>query len=1172
MKCSSCEFENDTDARFCSKCGIKLEIISPECTESLPQGSNFCKSCGYNLLEFTTPVLKELTFEDKLKKIQKYLPKGLADKILSQRDRIEGERKQVTIMFCDLKGFTPLVEKIGADKAYTIMDQVYELLIHAVHDYEGTVNEMTGDGIMALFGAPVALEDAPQRAVQSALAIHRQMAIFNDKLKAEKKKIPVLKMRIGIHSGPVVVGTLGNDLRVEFKAVGDTVNLASRMEQLAEPGSTNITEDSFKLTEGLFRFEALGAKEIKGKEKPISVYRVITTSSRRTRFDVNAERGLTPLVGREREFDILMDGFEMVKSGRGQAFSIVAEAGAGKSRLLYEFHKAVTNEEVTILEGKCLSYARNVAYHPIIDILKADFKIDDRDNEISIKRKVSARFEDIGIDPDSTLTYVLDLLSVKESGTEEINLSPELKRERAMETLQRIVLKGSEQRPLIMVFEDLHWIDSATESLLKGILGNIPGSRVLLLFSYRPEYVHTWGGKSYHNQLNLNRLSNRESMSILSYLLGSDDIEEDLKELVLTKTEGIPFFIEEFVKSLKNLSLIEEREKFGLVKNDQSLSIPSTIQDMIMARVDALPDAAKEILQTGSVIEREFSFELIKRVMDQLEKELLSNLSLLKDSELLYERGVYPDSTFIFKHALTREVVYDSLLQSRKLDYHNKIGQTIETIYIQRLKEVYETLAHHYLMSENQDKAHHYLYLAGEKSLENYAPSEAINYFTKALGILEALPGSEEIIRARIDICFSMYNAYSFSGFPDEMLEVLQKGENLAKKIGDDRTMVKLLVGLGNYYTGVGKPSSVIEQLEELFHKATESKDLQVLAEVASPLALAYDYTGSTYKILERFPEVIDLIHETDEKVDYLGLNVDLTYILYFYCVRASSQLGNFQQARGFLERMSHRITIIDDPIARCGGEFEIGYHFYIKGDGKRSAVHFKKSLKASEELGFSFMVAISLAYIGRAYYLVGDYLKAIEMIEKGLIMESYDSFTPTKTGHYWTLCEIYLEIGEMEKARHAVETSIEISENVDDPQDKGKALIAMGRYLGKTSPTQINRAENSIVSGIKMLEECQYKPDYATGYLKLGELYTDGGRFEEALKSITKAKALYQEMEMEMDYWIGRTHAVLSQYHQKQNNLPQAREQMTKAIEIMKECGADGWVERYEKELVELG
>ncbi|MFC1896137.1 adenylate/guanylate cyclase domain-containing protein [Thermodesulfobacteriota bacterium] len=283
---------------------------------------------------------------------------------------MEGERKQVTVMFCDMEGFTALSERIDPEEAYAIMDEVYEILIHKVHDYEGTVNEMTGDGIVALFGAPIALEDAPQRAIRSAHAIHREMVRFNEKMKHEQKTLLSLKMRIGIHTGPVVVGSLGNDLRVELKAVGDTVNLASRMESLAEPGTTYVSEDTFKLTEGFFRFEGLGEKQIKGKAEPVGVYRVIGPSTLRTRFDVNAERGLTPFVGRERELELLLDGFERAKSGRGQAFSIMGEAGVGKSRLLYEFRKAVTNEDATFLEGKCLSFGRGVAFHPILDILK----------------------------------------------------------------------------------------------------------------------------------------------------------------------------------------------------------------------------------------------------------------------------------------------------------------------------------------------------------------------------------------------------------------------------------------------------------------------------------------------------------------------------------------------------------------------------------------------------------------------------------------------------------------------------------------------------------------------------------------------------------------------------------------------------------------------------------
>jgi class 3 adenylate cyclase len=301
MLCPKCQFDNVDGMNFCGKCGTKLEIFCPHCNFGNPGGYDFCGKCGYKLSFPSETVTKDLPFDEKLTKIQKYLPKGLTEKILSQRDRIEGERKQVTVMFCDMEGFTHLSEKLGPEEIYAIMDKVYEILIHKVHDYEGTVNEMTGDGIMALFGAPIALEDAPQRAIRSSLSIHSEIAKFNEELKQEKDNIPPIKMRIGVHTGPVVVGTLGNDLRVEFKAVGDTVNLASRMEGLAEPGTTYVTGETFRLTEGLFRFEALGEQKIKGKEEPAVIYRVIAPSTRRTRFDVSAERGLTPLVGRERE-------------------------------------------------------------------------------------------------------------------------------------------------------------------------------------------------------------------------------------------------------------------------------------------------------------------------------------------------------------------------------------------------------------------------------------------------------------------------------------------------------------------------------------------------------------------------------------------------------------------------------------------------------------------------------------------------------------------------------------------------------------------------------------------------------------------------------------------------------------------------------------------------------
>ena len=728
-----------------------MEIACSSCGKINPLSNKFCSECGHKIILPAEPIPKELSFDEKLAKIQRYLPKDLTQKILAQRDKIEGERKQVTVMFCDMEGFTTLTEKLGSEEMYSIMDQVYEILIHKVHDYEGTVNELTGDGIMALFGAPIALEDAPQRAIRSALAIHREINKFSDRMKQEKR-IPTLKMRIGIHTGPVVVGTLGNDLRVEFKAVGDTVNLASRMEGLADPGTTYVTEDTFKLTEGFFRFESLGEKQVKGKEEPIKVYQVIAPSTRRTRFDVSAERGLTPFVGRERELELLLDGFERVKAGKGQAFSIISEAGVGKSRLLYEFRKAVANEDVTFLEGKCLSYSRGVAYHPVIDILKSNFDIQEGEGDQEIREKVKRGLKITGVDETSTLPYLLELLSVKDSGIDQISMSPEARKDRIIEALKRIVLKGSEIRPLIMAFEDLHWLDKGSEDVLKNHLESIPGARVLLIFTYRPEFVHTWGAKSYHSQLTLHRLSNRESLEMVTHILGIKEIEKALEELILEKTEGVPFFIEEFIKSLKDLKIIEKKENaYRLSKDIQQMTIPSTIQDVIMARVDSLPEGAKEVLQTGSVIEREFSYPLVKHLWTSRNRNYSPIFPSLKDSELLYERGIYPQSNYIFKHALTREVVYDSILAKRKKKLHEEIGNAIEELYKDSLSEHYEVLAEHYFLSENYLKSAEYSRLASRKAEKTASLNDAIAHAKKRITSLKNYPKQIDVQKQIID-------------------------------------------------------------------------------------------------------------------------------------------------------------------------------------------------------------------------------------------------------------------------------------------------------------------------------------------------------------------------------------------------------------------------------------
>jgi len=1081
MNCPTCQAENPETKKFCRKCGAKLLLACPQCDAEILPDDDFCGDCGHNLTLPIEPTPKDLSFDEKIDKIQRYLPKGLTEKILSQRDKIEGERKQVTVMFCDLEGFTQFTERLGSEEAYSIMDQIYELLIHKVHDYEGTVNEMTGDGIMALFGAPITLEDAPQRAIRSSLAIHREMARFSEKMKQEREGIPPLRMRVGIHTGRVVVGTLGNNLRVEFKAVGDTVNLASRVEGLADPGATYVTEETFKLTEGLFRFEALGLKKIKGKEEPVRVYRAIAPSTRRTRFDVSAERGLTPFVGRERELELL----------------IVSEAGVGKSRLLYEFRKAVTNEDVMFLEGKCLSYSRGVAYHLIIDSLKANFDISEGDGDSKIREKVGRGLNIIGADEASTLPYFLELLSVKESGIDAIPLSPEAKKDRITDAFKRITLKGSEIRPLIVAFEDLHWVDQSSEDVLKYVLES-------------------------------NRLSNRESLAMVSYLLGTEEIERDLEELILDKTEGVPFFIEEFVKSLRNLKLIERKDnKYHLAREIQALAIPTTIYDVIMARVDSLPEEAKEVLQRGSVIEREFSYKLIKRVVDLSDQELLSFLSVLKDSELLYERGIYPESNFIFKHALTREVVYDSILTRRKKRLHDEVGAAIEEIYADRLEEFYEMLAYHYSRSEALEKAYQYLKLSGNKATRNYSNWEAFRFYKEAIEVLSKMTQTEENKKEQIKIRL-LITAPMFSlGYPEDSLEILQKGERLSKELGDEKSFVLFLSLIGHCYGFKGEDLLLaIKYSENSFKEAEKIGDIELMASIGPELCTLYFWRGECSKINNVASKVLALLDKTQRQAESFGRPYNVYSMLHAHYALSLGMLGNFEEAKVLFEKGLDFALKIKDLTVLAWLESHYGTMQNIKGDAKSAIEHFQNSIRYSEKAQFTLITGVPWIKLGESYGLLGEFETAQEHMEKGLRIQR-EAGQDFDLGHFYGLSSmVYLQSGDLTNAQHHAEKALEISQDIHQKWTEGFAWMLLGRIFGKAGKLRFGKAKECILQGIKILSELKLKPFYAQGYHFLGVLYADTGQQDKALDNLKKADEMFREMGM--DYWLEKTQEVL--------------------------------------------
>ena len=687
-----------------------------------------------------------------------YTPPYLAEKILTSRSALEGERKQVTVLFADLKGSMELLADRDPEDARQLLDPVLERMMDAVHRYEGTVNQVMGDGIMALFGAPIAHEDHAVRACYAALAM--QATVKRYAAEVQRTKGVPLHMRVGLNSGEVVVRAVGSDLRMDYSAIGQTTHLAARMEQMAMPGSTLLTAETLRLVEGLVQVTALGPLPVKGLAEPVEVYELVGATAVRRRLQATVARGLTRFVGRQTELEALRQALERAGRGQGQLVAVVGEAGVGKSRLVYEFLHSHHTQGWRVLESASVSYGRATPYFPVIDLLKRYTNVEEQDAPRTIRAKVTGQVLTLDEALQETIPALLALLDALPEDSPFLTLDPPQRRQRTLDACKRVLLRESQVQPVLLVCEDLHWIDTETQTLLESLVESLPTVRLLLLVNYRPEYQHGWGSKTYYTQLRLDPLPAGSAEALLQALLGDDSSLAPLQRLLIARTEGNPFFLEESVRALVETGmLVGAPGHRRLAQALPTIQVPATVQAVLAARIDRLPPEAKRLLQTAAVIGTEVPLPLLQAIAELPETALHHGLAHLQAAEFLYETRLFPDHAYTFKHALTHEVAYSSLLQERRHVLHARIVEALEALAGDRVAEQVERLAHHAVRGEVWDKALVYCRQAGDKALARSAYREAVGSFEQALGTLSHLPETRDTCEQAIDLRLALRSA-----------------------------------------------------------------------------------------------------------------------------------------------------------------------------------------------------------------------------------------------------------------------------------------------------------------------------------------------------------------------------------------------------------------------------
>jgi class 3 adenylate cyclase/tetratricopeptide (TPR) repeat protein len=987
--------------RFCGQCAAPLAAVCHSCGAANPPENKFCGQCAAPLVKPTEPALGSPA---------SYTPKHLAEKILTSKSALEGERKQVTVLFVDVSGFTAISERLDPEDVHRLMTRAFELMLGEVHRYEGTVNQFLGDGIMALFGAPIAHEDHARRALHAALGIRKVLHQYHDEL--QRRDGVSFQVRQGLNTGLVVVGSIGTDLRMDYTAVGDTTNVAARLQQAVDPGRILASEATHRLVEGYFHTRPLGDLTLKGKAEPVQAWEVIGARGDRTRLEVEAERGLTPYVGRERELRQLAECFARAKAGQGQVVFVSGEPGIGKSRLLYEFRRRL-GDEATWLEGRCVSFGRSIALHPVIDMLKRNFCVEEGDTEDAIARRVESGVLFLGEDLRPIIPYLRYLLSVDPGDASVLTMDPQQRRGEIFDALRRLLLRASEVRPQVLVHEDIHWMDAATEESIQFSADSIPTNRVLHILTYRTGYRHPFGERTYHSRIALTTLSPDDSAQMAQAALATDSLPEDLRTLIGRKAEGNPFFVEEVVKSLQETGAIRRvGERYVLARPLDEIFVPDTIQDVIMARIDRLEEAPKKTLQLASVIGREFTRRLLDQIAD-IRSRTEEFLRELKSVELIYEKTLFPELAYMFKHALTHDVAYGSLLVQRRKEVHRTIGFAIEELYVDRLAEHYEVLGYHFAKGEAWDRAFDYSVKAAEKASRAFANREAIALYDQAF---EAAHHLGDVVGPGRLIALHRAHAALYmaaSQFGDARAE----GERLlalARRHGDVATEAAALATMGSASMRAHDLQRAVADSREALAVAARVDAKNVPAGAHFTLGLVSAVTGRVEEAQEQVGRALGISESAGDA---------------FHCSVSRTILGQLANWTGHYPRAVRQVReglrIAREHalfIPMVYGLWHMGLVLVGSGDYEEGLSHLKEGVALGEKGGAEVFLHRTLNTLGWLWIELGDCDRAIELNRRGAEGGRKRNDHETQANSEINLGDAFLAKGDLALAREVLE------------------------------------------------------------------------------------------------------------------------------------------------------